>query len=81
MNECSVDVTNGTVASSCNSCVSLNVPSDPCFLLNETTSEANIDKWALAGHSDSAVVDGVPNKDSTHTSVMISDKQPLSDNG
>ena len=74
--ECTVDVINGTVASSsCYSHVSSSVPSDPSFVLNETlepTPEADMHKWT-------PVVDGVLNKDSTHTSIMIGDTQPLND--
>ena len=83
VNECSVTVINGTVASSYNSHIVSDVPSDPCFLFSETSepaAEADVHKWTHTRCSDSAVVDELPNEDCTHTPAVITDAQSLNDN-
>jgi len=78
-NDCSSGVINGTVASSSNSRVSPDVPSDPCIFANDTSEPApaaDVHERTHTTCSDGAVVAALPNKDSP---VLISNMQPRND--
>ena len=80
VNDCSIGVINGTVASSCNSLVSSDVPSDPCVLANkmlEPHPASDVHEWTHTSCSDVAAVDSIPNHDSA---IVISNMQPQNDN-
>lgn len=79
LNDCSSGVINGTVASSSNSCVSSDVPSDSCFFANATSEPApaaDVHERTHTACSDGAVVGGLPKEDGP---VLISNMQPRND--
>jgi len=80
--ECTSGFSNGTVASSCNSHVLPIVPSDSRCVSDPQgpVLVADIHELTHTGCSDCTVVDQVSKNESTHTSVVISDTQPLNDN-
>jgi len=67
MNECNSSVTDGAVASSCNTDVSFNVPSSACFRSNllEPSMETDTHEWTYNNCSKNAPVVHISSKDSS----------------
>jgi len=80
VNECpTTALSNGSIASSCNTDSSSNVPSDAAFCLLEPTVEADSREWTYDSCYESAAVDQMSSKDSSHKSAVNSNILPLSD--